>query len=432
MKIKALDINSPLYGDIIPGDDLISIDDNLITDILDYYFAQAGEVLDIEFERDGKKLELQIEKEYDQSLGLNFKPLAPRTCNNNCIFCFVDQAPPGLRDSLKVKDEDYRLSFLYGNFLTLSNLKKSDLNRIKRMRLSPLYISVHAWDSKIRNNILGRKKDDGFHEKFFTLLKYGIELHCQIVVIPGINDKEILKQTILELGNHYPGVASIAVIPVGLTEHRDNLPELSSFSKEDALEAVSITEELRSHFNRKLGDPLIYCADEIFLKAELDFPEDEYYGDYPQIENGVGMARRFLGDLEYETADLPETLISPIKTALITGASMAPLLRQYLIPILSKISGLEAEVVEVSNHFFGESVTVSGLLAGGDISEACEKMNYDYLILPPNCLNYDDLFIDDMTVEDLQKTVRIPILQYKGSFSNLIVNLTAPAARHQA
>lgn len=421
MKIIGVNQNGPLAGEVRAGDELVAIEGKPISDIIDYYFHQSGEEIEIEIARGDNRFKLLLEKDIDQSLGLDFSPMEPRICGNNCIFCFVDQLPPGVRKSLTIKDEDYRFSFLHGNFITLSNLRHRDLKRIVEYRLSPLYISVHAWDPAVRNRLLGRSKDDRFREKFKALVRAEITLHCQIVVVPGINDSDILRRSITELAKFFPRAASIAIIPVGLTSHRRNLPEIRRSTAKEASEIIGLVDELRAQLVEALNDPLVYCSDEMFLHAGIDLPQSEYYRDFPQIENGVGMARFFLRDIKDEIPHLPRRISSPRKISLITGSAMAPILHKHILPALNRVENLSASVVEVKNRFLGEDfVNVAELLAGRDIVEACKNCEADCYILPPDCLNREGMFIDDMSLNYLLRRLKARVLQYDGSMLNIL------------
>ena len=420
LKIIDIDVDSMLAEDVRPGDGLISIDGEAVRDILDYHFLSAGEEFEIEFERAGERFIIEVEKEDDEPLGMHFPEMKPRTCGNNCIFCFVDQFPPGARKTLCVKDEDYRFSFLHGNFITLSNLGRRGIARIIRYRLSPLYISVHALDKEIRNRLLGRTKDDGFLLKFRALATGGISMHTQIVVIPGLNDGFVLQETIEKLGKYYPSVASIGIIPIGLTRYRDNLPELRLLTEAECGEIASMVDLYRERFTNDYDDPLIYCADEIFLKAGLQIPETEYYGEFPQIENGIGLVRDLLDRFAAEKPDFPRILNTPLKILMPAGRSIYQVIRSDIEPVLNAIAGMEVEVIPVDNRFFGDSVSVSGLLTGGDILQAISGHTGDLVLLPPDCLNYDDLFLDDMSLEEFSKRAGMEARKFTWSFRKVL------------
>jgi len=423
LKITNIEIDSPLFGELKFGDYLLYINGKTVRDQLDYQFLSADEHLQIEFERNGKRFTIELEKSCDEPLGLAFPEMKPRLCGNKCIFCFIDQLPPCVRKTLRIKDEDYRFSFLKGNFITLSNLGKAGIERILNYRLSPLYISVHSMDVIVRNRLLGREKDDGFLQKFRLLVEGGITLHTQVVIVPGYNDGNVLCDTIEKLADYYPRTASIAVIPVGLTKHREHLPKLRLLDPLEGREIIQTADEYRRKYLQKYQDPLVYCADELFLKAGLPIPPAQYYRDFPQIENGVGLVRYFLRNFNRGKRYFPKS-ISPAKKILMpAGASIAPVLQEFIIPILNRTEGLTVEIIPVANDFFGGTVTVSGLLTGKDIIAALTGKSADLALLPPDCLNYDDFFLDDVSLEQFQEQTGMPALKFDWSFREVFAFL---------
>ncbi len=419
LKITAIDDTSPLTGVIQPGDYLKRVDGAEVRDFLDYRFLTADEDMELEFVRNGEMFSVSLEKEPDQSLGLSFPPMKPAECGNHCVFCFVDQLPSGVRETLKVKDEDYRFSFLHGNFITLSNLGKAAVKRILEYRLSPLYISVHAADPLVRRKLLGCSLDYRFIEKFRALAEGGITLHTQIVVVPGYNDGDVLKDTIARLAEFHPSAASIAVIPVGLTAHRDGLPPLRLLTEDEAKTVITVVGSFREQFRRDLGEPLVCAADEMFLIARRHLPQADYYGDFPQVENGVGMIRLFLDEFDIERLDFPDKVEPPVKAVAITGKAMASIMDKQITPILNRIEGLSVRAAAVENRFLGNSVTIAGLLAGRDILQALEGMEADYIILPPDCLNADGFFLDDLTLDEFKDAVSGEVVLSDGTFAPL-------------
>ena len=423
LKVTGISPDSPLIDEIEPGDMLVAINGKSIRDTLDYMYLSADEELELEFSRNGEHFKLLFENEYDESLGLEFPQMKPRECGNDCVFCFVNQCPPGVRDTLNVKDEDYRFSFLHGNFITLSNIGKAGIARILEYRLSPLYISVHAMDSKVRRRLLNRKKDDGFLHKFETLAEGGITLHTQIVVVPGYNDRDILNDTITRITDYFPSAASIGVIPIGLTKHRKGLTELRLLTGAEAAAIIETVDKFRESFIAKYDDPIVYAADEMYLTADLPIPESGYYGDFPQIENGIGMVRTLLDDFDEEKSKLPKILKNKKRLLFVTGEAMSTVFTKSLLPVLNKIEGLECEVVSVKNEFFGETVSVAGLLVGRDIMNAVKEHAGDLIILPADCLNFDYKFLDDVSLKDFGENVKAPVKVFDGSFREIISNL---------
>lgn len=392
------------------GDDVVRINGHPVRDEIDLKFYAGGEELEIEVVRAGKKVIFEIEKDYDDSLGAVFEDTIYRSCGNNCIFCFVDQNPAGLRKSLYFKDEDFRLSFLHGNYVTLTNVGRSDLRRIVEQRLSPLYISVHSTDPEIRRLMLGLKKDDRLIEKIRFLAENKIELHAQIVLCPSINDGESMIRTIRDLARFYPQLRSVAVVPVGLTKHRQGLYPLQPVTSRSARDLIVAVEELASEFKRNMGDSFVYPADEFYLSAGIEFPSAERYGEFAQIENGVGMARKFIDQFEEQRQHLPHRIKNSRTVTLVSGVLAAPIIERWVIPPLNRIENLTAEVVAVANVFYGDSVTATGLLTGQDIYKQLSRRSLgDMVVLPANCLNYDGVFLDDWTPEQLQDLLKKPL-----------------------
>jgi len=330
-----------------------------------------------------------------------FEPIRYRGCGNHCIFCFVDQNPKGLRQTLYFKDEDYRLSFLYGNYVTLTRASEADLRRIAEQRLSPLYLSIHALDVEIRKRMLGIQKEDHLLSKIRYLAENRIEMHGQIVLCPGLNDGSVLEQTLTGLESFYPALKSLAIVPVGLTRYRDDLPLLQPVDAKQAKNVIRQIEIFQKKYLQQWGDCFVYPADEFYLLADRAVPDSASYGDMWQIENGVGMIRSLLDSvslsLEHYTGDMEPKLYTAI-----TGTLAGPVLNEHIVPRIYEKTGLEIQILTVANRFYGESVTVSGLLTGQDILAALEKQaGSGPVLLPGNCLNTDGIFLDDMTPQML-------------------------------
>jgi putative radical SAM enzyme (TIGR03279 family) len=358
--------------------------------------------LNFQLERNQKKISVSMQNDLGKDLGLAFEPMSFRCCGNQCIFCFIDQNPKGLRPGIYLKDEDYRYSFLYGNYVTLTNAKQSDLNRIAEQRLSPLYISIHATESHVRKSILGLKKDDHLLEKIQFLAEHGIEMHGQIVLCPGINDGPILKKTLNDLIAFYPSLLSMALVPVGLTRHRKNLKSLTSFDSQSAKELIKSINHVQSKYDRQLNTSFVYLSDEFYLLAHEALPSDAHYGEYWQIDNGVGMTRAFLEHFTQDAHHFPDALNTPERMIIVTGALAGPVLQENILPRLQQIHNLKMDIRIIQNDFYGDSVTVSGLLTGQDILNTLRKENGEYTaLLPANCLNDEELFLDDISVTDL-------------------------------
>ncbi|MFC1552944.1 DUF512 domain-containing protein [Candidatus Latescibacterota bacterium] len=391
------------------GDKLALIDGHSIHDYIDLMYYGSEEEMRVTFHRGSYEIKALFRS--DKDFGLEFEPMDIKTCKNNCVFCFVNQNPPGMRDKLYIKDEDYRLSFLHGAYVTLAGLDMNDLQRIVKQHLSPIYISVHALDLPTRLKLLGIKRDDRLIENMDRLITAGIELHTQVVVCPGINDGDVLEKTILGLFQRVPGVLSLAVVPVGLTKHREGQYPLDAVDERKALEIIEIVDRYHDEFERESGDGFVYCADELYIRAGLDIPAADYYHGFPQIENGVGMLRDFLD----ASADIGERLRGNVrrtgKFVFVTGTSMSPYIKDFAGRV-SETPEITARALPVVNNFYGDSITVSGLLTGGDIQSALENTAPDEtVVLPPNCLNDSGIFLDGMSPADISSALGVNVIQ---------------------
>lgn len=407
MKIKSIQTGSVASQHaIFPEDELLEINDHSINDIIDYKFCSSESILTLKLKDKSEKIKkIKLRKKPDQDLGLEFYEIEYRRCKNNCIFCFVHQLPKRMRKALYFKDEDYRLSFLHGNFITLTNTTDKDVERIIQQRLSPLYISVHTTDENLRRKILSNQKIPEVMPIMRKLAKGGIELHAQIVLCPGINDGEYLQRSIQELSSFYPQVKSLALVPVGLTRYRRNLPKIKPTDKEYSLHIIELVNEWQRTFRKKIKNGFVYASDEFFIKADLDIPHKKYYDNFDQIENGVGMMRKFSDQFQTTQKLLPLSLSRKLSTTLLTGISAFRLVKKIVEEKLNIIPGLKIKVIPVRNDFFGSSVTVTGLLTGVDMLGALKKQKEigDLILLPPNGVNQDGLFLDDMTPQDMEK-----------------------------
>jgi putative radical SAM enzyme (TIGR03279 family) len=406
LKITAVRPNSLAErAGIRPGQLLVEMSGHPVRDALDYQFCLHDETLRLVIEDSpGKARTVEIHKAFQADLGIEVPAIRPRRCRNKCIFCFVDQLPPGMRQSLLVKDEDYRLSFLQGSYITLTDLKETEIERILRQRLSPLYVSVHSTDESVRRRLLGRQDIPNIIFMISRLAQGGIQFHCQLVICPGLNDGQSLRRSVQDLGELFPAVQSVAIVPVGLTGHRSGLPQIQSVNSEKARDLIHKAGIWQQTFRKKFGCGLVYLADEIFLMARKKLPPARYYDDFPQIENGVGMVRHFIDQFAQRQSTYPARLPRPKAITLVTGSESAPFLRQVVVKRLSEIENLTVQLAEVPNMFFGGGVSVSGLLTGRDILKTLEKKSFQgTVILPPQCLNAAGLFLDDLRVTDLEK-----------------------------
>lgn len=393
---------------IQPGDRLLSINGQEIRDSIDFHFLAADDRLALVLKRkDGSLRRIRMTKDPDDTLGIAFPPLTVRRCRNKCLFCFVDQMPSGCRPSLSVKDDDYRASFLFGNYITLGNLRDGDWERIFSQRLSPLYVSVHATQPGLRRSILNNQNAPDIMDGLRRLADGGIGIHTQIVLCPGINDGQFLVRTVNDLATLAPAVRSIAVVPVGLTKHRKGLFPLRRYSTGGARAVVETLLKMGSGFRRRFGTRLVFPSDEFFIQADQPFPPARFYEDFPQIENGVGMVADFLRGVR--RTRLPAR-IEPVRATIVTGRSFAPILTGTLSR-LRAVEGLSVRVLPVRNDLFGPSVTVAGLLSGRDIIRTIRgKRLGDVLLLPANALKDDGrTFIDDRTVQDIERSVAVPV-----------------------
>jgi putative radical SAM enzyme (TIGR03279 family) len=427
-------VSAPIIG-IVPGsiademaievgDILLCINGQEIQDIIDYQFYSHDDYIELELQKtDGELWLLEINKDWDEELGLLFNDVIfdkMKTCQNRCLFCFVHQLPRGMRKTLYIKDDDYRYSFLYGNFITLTNLKEEDWRKIIDMHLSPLYVSVHCMEPELRVQILGSKRAASIRQDLKRLLDAGIEIHTQIVLCPGINDGEILKQSIEELSSYYPSVQSVGIVPVGLTGHRLKLPQLQTITPEQSLKYIEMINDYQVEYRKRFQKGFVYLADEFFIKAKVDFPAAEYYDDYCQIENGIGLARIFLDEFLELEKSLPEQ-IKKREVFIITGVS-AMMVLNPVVNRLNLIKGLTVHLLPVENHYFGGNVSVTGLLTGKDILQAMENKYQGQRVIIPEVIfkEGDDILLDNVSLEELRQRSGAHIQTVNGSARSLV------------
>lgn len=410
---------------IEPGDKLLSIDGHEIEDIFDYqYYVEAEELLLLIEKPDGEQWELEIEKEEDETLGIEFgEGLMDeyRSCRNKCIFCFIDQMPQGMRDTLYFKDDDSRLSFLQGNYVTLTNMSDHDIQRIIKYRLEPINISFQTTNPELRCRMLHNRFAGDALKKVDELYRGGIEMNGQIVLCKGINDGEELERSIRDLTGYLPLLKSVSVVPVGLSKYREGLYPLEPFTKEDAREVLSVIHKWQEKLYGEYGLHFIHAGDEWYLLAEEELPEEERYDGYLQLENGVGMLRLLLN----EFSEGYEALEGDDRTgeiALATGKLAFPCLREIADKMEKKFPGLKIHVYEIRNDFFGERITVSGLITGQDLVNQLKGRNLGgRLLIPCNMLKADeDIFLDDYTVKEVSDALQVPVDIVKSSGQDLI------------
>jgi len=403
------------------GDRLLAINGRAVEDQIDVQFYASAQRLRLAWERAGARREKTVRLRPGEARGWELEPFQPRRCANRCPFCFVLQLPKGLRAPLYFRDEDFRLSFLYGHYITGTNLSERDLERIVRQRLSPLYISVHATDRELRARMLGRRAVRPIAALFEFLRANGIDFHAQVVVCPDWNDGPALEQTLRDLKAYHPALRSVALVPVGLTAHRAGLPKIRPITARYAARIIDAIEPLARAWRRALGERVLFLADEWYLRAKRPVPECRGIDVAPQFENGVGMVARFLRSWPAVERRLPRTLAMKRSVAVVTGVLAAPVLRP-LVRRLNAIEGLRVDLDVVRNRLFGPTVTVSGLLAGRDIlDDLLKRRRADRYLLPENCLRpWDHLFLDDVSLAELRERLDRPVLPVEDTSGALV------------
>lgn len=408
--------------EIEPGDYLLTINDTEIKDILDYKYQIFDEYIVVTIEKpNGEVWDLEIEKEENEDLGLVFEEQLidkPRSCANKCIFCFMDQLPPKVRETLIFKDDDFRLSFMTGNYVTFTNSSYKDLDRIIKYHLSPINISVHATDSEVRKMMLNNKNAGMILDYIKYLTDNGIQVNAQIVLCPDINDGEILDKTISDLSAFYPNLLSIAIVPVGLTKHRKGLYQLKGFTPEGASKLIDQVEAWQAKFYEKYEDNLVFCADEFYVKANREIPDCTKYGNFEQLEDGIGLMSYFTMDfnkalMKYKPKKLEKTV------SVATGKSAYKFIKEKADILEQTFDGLKINVYAIENLFFGPEITVTGLITGGDLIEGLkDKELGEYLVIDQKMLKEDvDIFLDNIYLEEVEEALNIKIIKSE-SFGN--------------
>ncbi|MBC8367661.1 DUF512 domain-containing protein [bacterium] len=405
-------VGETLKDKIAPGDRILKVDGQDIEDVLDFHYYSVLTQEPILQLRDssGEVKELALASEDLDGSNLEFEPLVFKSCGNDCVFCFIHQMPPGLREDLYFMDEDYRLGFMYGNYVTLALARERELDRIIRQQLSPVYLSVHATDMPLRNKLLGLKRSRNLDETIRRLIDGGITLHTQVVLLPAWNDGEHLDKTLRDLAAYFPDVASLGIVPVGLTDHRKTLTDLVGFDVAGAARALEQVEAFQSEFHAEHGCRFVYMADEFYLLAGRAFPSQDEYEDFPLIDNGIGMGREFVETVKAEAArwEKPQ---ADLRVGILTGRLGEILFEEYLRDTLAALPGIEFEIKILDNKLFGSRITVSGLLPGRELLDAALELpeDLDLLLLPPNTLNASELFLDDLSLEDFRAAVPMPV-----------------------
>lgn len=390
------------------GESLLTVNGSSLRDIIDLSFLLADEQVVLKLAgADGTEREITIDKRIDEDLGLEFESAVfdkVTTCYNKCVFCFVDQMIPGMRKGLYVRDDDYRLSFLYGNFITLTNMKDEDFDRIIQTHMSPLYVSVHATDPEVRCAMMKNRFAGELMDKLKRLFDAGITVHTQIVCCPGYNDGDVLKRTYADLRALAPMVETMAIVPVGLTKNRAHLTPLRLFTPEEAREIVTTVTEWQQECRQSLGKSFVYLGDEFYILAGMPLPQADWYDGFPQLENGIGLSRNFLE--EWQKANKIVPVKGEVNSVIPVGTSAYKVL-QPLIEDFNAQTGMQHRLIGVENEFFGSTVNVTGLLCGNDILNAVKGAQS--IILPEVVLNSDDLFLDDMTYAEFCKAAGAPV-----------------------
>ena len=416
--------------EIEAGDYLLEVNGTTIVDIFDYQLLCMDEFIDVVIEKsNGEQWELEIEKDENEELGLEFENGLMdeyRSCCNKCMFCFIDQMPPGMRETLYFKDDDSRLSFLQGNYITLTNMNENDVDRIIRYNLSPINISVHTTNPKLRCKMLNNRFAGDKLKYIDRLNAADVEMNGQVVLCKNVNDKEELERTISDLEKYIPNMRSVSIVPSGLTKFRDGLYPLELFEKDDACAVIDTIEKWQKHFYEKYGIHFIHASDEWYILAEREMPEEERYDGYLQLENGVGMIRSFIEEVE-DYLDSIEGDDRVINVSTISGVLAYDTIKSSCDKINKKFPNVNVHVYKIINDYFGHSITVTGLLTGQDIcAQLFGKKLGDNLLLPTNTLKADEnIFLDDMTLEELENNLQINAIIVKSSgvdFVKTIIN----------
>lgn len=407
------------------GDILLEINGNKIEDIFDYQYYTQDEYIEVLIQKpSGEEWLLEIDKDYDEDLGISFENGLMddyRSCHNKCIFCFIDQMPKGMRDTLYFKDDDSRLSFLQGNYVTLTNMSDEDVERIIKYNLSPINVSFQTTNPELRCKMLNNRFAGDALKKAWKLAEAGIMMNGQIVLCKGVNDGEELERSIRDLSKYLPNLESVSVVPVGLSKYRDGLYPLEPFTKEDAKEVLRIIHEWQDKLYPEYGLHFIHASDEWYILAEEELPEEESYDGYLQLENGVGMLRLLMNEFEEGMKQITRE-VKPTEVSLVTGILAFPYINKMAEQMMEKYPQLKIHVYAIRNDFFGEMITVSGLLTGQDIlAQLKDKELGERVLLPQNVLKSGEaVFLDDVTLEEFEKALQVQVDIVKSSGQDFI------------
>ena len=411
--IKSIDRGSPLHRKAHVGDAVIAINGNKIIDVLDYKFFAYDSRLKVLLRRpDGSEYEVAVRKSEGGDLGLEFESYlmdTPRSCANNCVFCFIDQLPKGMRRTMYFKDDDARLSFLLGNYITLTNLSKREIERIIALHISPINVSVHTTNPELRCKMLQNPRAGDSIETMRRFAAAGIVMNCQIVCCPGLNDGEELLRSMRDLEEMYPGVHSVSIVPVGLTRFREGLYPLTPYTKELAAETIDMVTAFGDECLKRHGTRIFFCGDELYIKAERELPPDEFYEEHTQLENGVGMIR--LLETEFRSALMLSDEPDGVPFSIATGVSAAPYFEKLLGMAKEKYGTIKGQVYAIENDFFGRSINVTGLITGQDLIKQLKGRKLgERLLISQNMLRREEMdFLDDVTLEQASKELGVPI-----------------------
>lgn len=410
---------------IKPKEKLLTINGNEIIDVLDYRFYQTSRQVELIIEnQDNIQRTIPIKKNEYEEIGLEFETYLmdkQHSCRNKCIFCFIDQLPKGMRKSLYFKDDDSRLSFLFGNYITLTNLSQHEIDRIIKMHISPINISVHTTNPELRCKMMHNRFAGDALEILPKFAEAGIKINCQIVSCPGINDGKELERTLTDLEALYPSIECVAVVPVGLTRYREGLFPLVEYTRETAKETLELIESYGDKFIEKYGKRIVFASDEFFLKAGREIPEADYYEDFDQLDNGVGLMSLLRDELMY-AIEYEEDVLEDINITLACGTGVAEFMQTLMNNITAKFNNVKINVVGIKNNFFGGGINVSGLVTGQDlIAQLSNKNLGDKLLIPSVMLRREgDIFLDDVSIEDVEKTLNVPVIPVANNGDELL------------